>query len=63
MVHAHVREADQENRDDAAKPQVEHQRQGGDVAVPFDKIIWWNNFFTLFLGFLSVFFVKFKNCQ
>ena len=46
MVHAHVREADQENRDDAAKPQVEHERQGGDVAVPL--IILFENFTLLF---------------
>ena len=34
MVHAHVGKAGQENYDDAAKPQVEHDRQWGDVAVP-----------------------------
>ena len=46
MVHAHVREADQENRDDAAKPQVEHERQGGDVAVPLIRLF--ENFTLLF---------------
>ena len=40
MVQSHVRKAGQENNDDAAEPQVEHDRQGGDVAVPVWYDIW-----------------------